>query len=287
MFNSVISECFQTQPAEEAYILVLVFTLIKKTVWSVSNLSLWPTCYWSRLHFKQVCLMCFITAITHYFFSLHSLQRTEFFKNPCESLVQFLICFSTSVMLALVPRFYGEGHKRLSLQACRDLSLVPSGLDSRSLPARMLNARAVFSGSEQNGWKLFSVFAGSCLFAVSQIAARHCDGPNCDCAAHHNNVIIYLKKKKSFRRQFSALTECRLWTRWLEGVPVPLLKKQTLIGATGCRCCNTDAARHWRPVTGAADVYWIGLRAERRNSRGQMNRPRRPCKSQPIVSFEQ
>lgn len=53
---------------------------------------------------------------------------------------------------------------------------------------------------------------------------------------------------------------------------MPLLKKQTLIGATGCRCCNTDAARHWRAVTGAADVYWIGPRAERRDSRGQMNR---------------
>lgn len=93
----------------------------------------------------------------------------EFFKNPCESLVQFLICFSTSVILALVPRFYGEGHKRLlkfylgffhwcitlavltTLQACRDLSLVSSGLDSHPLPARMLNARAIFLDQGKNG----------------------------------------------------------------------------------------------------------------------------------------
>lgn len=65
-------------------------------------------------------------------------------------------------MLALVPRLYGEGHKHLfkfylgffhwyitlaaltTLWACQDLSLVPSGLDSHSLPARMLNARAGF-----------------------------------------------------------------------------------------------------------------------------------------------
>lgn len=217
MFSSVISECFQRQPAEEAYFLVLVFTLIKKPVWSVSNLSLWPACYWSRLHFKQVCFLFFITATTHcriargvgFFSKLHldaihfpgkpicilfiHCNGWNFFKSPCESLVQFLICFSTSVMLALVPRFYGEGHKRLlkfylgffhwcitlailtTLQACPDLSLVPSGLDSRSLPARVLNARAGFFFWDQskNGWKRFSVFAGPYLFAVSQIAARH------------------------------------------------------------------------------------------------------------------
>lgn len=166
----------------------------------------WGVVFFSKLHLdaihvpgKPICILF-----------IHC-NGWNFFKSPCESLVQFLICFSTSVMLALVPRFYGEGHKRLlkfylgffhwcitlailtTLQACPDLSLVPSGLDSRSLPARVLNARTgFFFGIRAKTVESGSAFLLDLIYLRFRKLQRDI-GPNCDCAAHHDNVIIYLK----------------------------------------------------------------------------------------------
>lgn len=66
-----------------------------------------------------------------------------------------------------------------------DLSLVPSRLDSLFPPARMLNAPVGVLDQSKKAER-FSVCAGSRLFVVLQLAARHCNGPNCNCATNHD-----------------------------------------------------------------------------------------------------
>lgn len=70
-----------------------------------------------------------------------------------------------------------------------------------------------------------SVFAVSRHSVFLPFEARHWDGPNCDCAANHDNVVIYLKITVIVGSSFLTRQSAASWTRWLNGVFVPLLKK--------------------------------------------------------------
>lgn len=159
--------------------------------------------------------------------------------------MQFLICFSTSVMLALVPRFYSEGHKHLlKFDLTWFFPLVHhSGSSDHAVGLPGLVISAIWSwfslitsqdvectccfffwiGAKYGGTR-FSVFCwilSCCGFAnwnkTLQWTKLCCPSWQCNC--------IFLKNNNDCSRQFSALPERRLLNPMTWGCPCATVKK--------------------------------------------------------------